>query len=157
MTQIASGVPSDWIIIGSIAILITIFSMLRGTSIATALSLSLPVAVTLFSVAPNAFLLGSIVRQFHAGLPQALVFLAIEIILLILFIRATMSFSESSSPLAGILVGVSTTVVLVCIWMQVGSLASIWHFSSQTQNIFGSSYELWWLIVAYIGIAFARS
>jgi hypothetical protein len=155
--QIFSGVPSDWLVIGCLAIIFIGFTMLRGTTLATALALSSPVAVVLFSQMQSAVLVGALTKQFHDGIAGALIFLGVEIVLLILFVRIVSVFAESSAPFAGIVAGVSTTVIVLCMWMQVGQLADLWHFSAQTQTIFGPSYACWWLLVAYLGLAFARS
>lgn len=156
-TQIFSGLPSDWIVIACLAVLLVGFTIMRGTALATALSLSLPTSMALFALMPKAIFIGALAKQFQTGLPQALIFLCIEVLMFLLFTRIVALIAESSSLTASFIAGLAATIVVICIWVQVPSLSGIWHFSSQTESLFGAAYAFWWLLAAYAGIAFARS
>jgi hypothetical protein len=152
-----AGIPIDWLIVGTTLVFFILGTLVRGTGYAVALALSLPIASTLFDAAGHAVVLGTIAQQFSMPLEQAVLFLLLTIILLICMYRICGTFDHSSSPLVAIITSVAVIIVVLVTWMQVVSLEALWRPGVQMESIFGESYRLYWLIGAYLALAFSRS
>ena len=156
VTGTVSGIPTDWLIIASILILFIVFSVVRGTTYATALSLSLPISLLLYqSISKGAFI-GGIAAGFSSPIAQSVLFLIIAALLFVLTNQAIASFDTPSSVVSGIAAGLAALIVLVVIWMQIPVLQSLWHFTVQLESVFAGAYAFWWLIAAYVLLAFSR-
>ena len=151
-------IPTDWIVLFAVAVFVAFDVLRSGTSRAVALAFALPLATILSQSITGSKFLGPVTAQFSSPLLQAALFLIILIALFILVNRITSRFGEGSSqPIQALLSGLAVAAIGAVIWTQVPALDSIWHFGQTTQLIFGEAYRFWWLIVAYIALAFVRN
>jgi len=67
------------------------------------------------------------------------------------------SYGLTGSFITSALGAIAATIAIVFVWVQIPGLLALWHFGSGIQTAFGVAYRFWWLIVAYIALAFARS
>lgn len=149
-------VPIDWILIGAVVILITAYSLYWGVSRALALSLAIPVAYTLTAFLPHTAYLGNLLSQMAAGYSGAII-VAITILILTVCIDVVIrEYGSSAAPMPALLVGIGTSIVLFVFWIQMSQLSAVWHFSSTVLHIFGVTYAFFWLVGAYLLLAFAR-
>jgi len=156
LTHSFAGIPGDWIVIGFALIIVIGFTMLQGSSYATALSLSLPISFVLFQSIDRATFIGGVVGQFSSPGAQAVLFAIITAIMLVLANQAIASFESSAPPVSSIICGVATIIILIVFWIQLPALESIWHFGLQVQSMFGEMARFWWLLGAYVALAFSR-
>ena len=141
-------IPTDWIVLFAVAVFVAF----------DVLAFALPLATILSQSITGSKFLGPVTAQFSSPLLQAALFLIILIALFILVNRITSRFGEGSSqPIQALLSGLAVAAIGAVIWTQVPALDSIWHFGQTTQLIFGEAYRFWWLIVAYIALAFVRN
>ncbi|OGG53886.1 hypothetical protein A3H16_00350 [Candidatus Kaiserbacteria bacterium RIFCSPLOWO2_12_FULL_53_8] len=157
VANIFSHWPTDWIIIGALVAFIALDALRSGSARAASLVLALPATVLLTNALPQAVVVGPLSAQFTAPAAQLIIFAAIFVLLYIACHRIIFTFSEDGGVLQALITGVSATVVLVVILLQVPGLQSLWHFGDQVQLVFGEAYRFWWLLAAYGGLAFVRS
>jgi hypothetical protein len=149
--------PTDWIIIGAFAAVIALDTMRSGSARAATLALVAPLSLLMVNMVPQAFIAGQVSQQLTAPAAQVLLFAVIFGVLFLVIHRIIFSFSENGGPIQALIAGLSATAVFVVVWLQVPALESLWHFGPQVQLVFGEVYRLWWLIGAYIALAFVRS
>ncbi len=149
--------PTDWILIGAFAAFAALDAMRSGSARAAALILSLPAALLLLQELPKAFFLGPLAAQVSSPFAQLAIFVALSVVLYIAAHRVIFTFSDGAQPIQALITGLAAAIVLVIIWLQVPALHSLWHFGDQVQAVFGAAYRFWWLVGAYLGLAFARS
>ncbi len=152
-----TGWPTDWIIIGALAIFVALDALRSGTARAAALMLSLPVALFVTNALPQAMFLGPLSAQITAPLAQVGIFIVIAVLLYFVAHRAIFAFSEGGGVVQALIAGGATVVVLLIIWLQVPALQSIWNFGPSVQMIFGEAYRFWWLAISYAALGFVRS
>lgn len=156
-TNLFSNWPTDWIVLGAVAALLSLDALRSGPARAATLALALPAALLLQHMLSIAAYLGPIVAGFGSSMKDIIVFAVIIVFLYVVVHRIVFSFSDSGGPLPALIGGVAATIVLVVVWLQVPALDSLWHFGAQVEAVFAGSYRFWWLLVAYAGLAFARS
>ncbi len=150
--------PTDWIIIGAIAVFIALDTLRSGGTRASALALALPVGLFTLDALPRALFIGSVSKQFSTPVLQAVLFGIVFVALYVLIYRIIGFYSTSTgAPIEALLTGLAATAILMVVWLQVPALNSLWHFGSQVQAVFGESYRFWWLAASYLALAFARS
>lgn len=153
-----SSIPTDWIVIVSFAILIAFDAVRSGTSRACALALSLPVTLFLISELPHAKVLSGIIGQFATPTLKAVLFGIIFVVAYILVRRMNASYrNNSGASIQAVIAGIATVAVVVVVWLQVPELQSIWHFGAQVQSVFGEAYRFWWVVGAFVALAFVES
>lgn len=154
---VISMVPLDWIVIGAFFVIVAVDALRSGSVRACALALSFPLASILFQITSQTAGIGSVLTQFSGLVAQAVIFLIIEVVVFVCLHRMLMSYDRYKSFLSATVSGFAATVVVLTIWVQLPSLQSLWHFSPQIQHIFGSSYRFFWIIAAYLALAFVGS
>lgn len=153
-----SHLPLDWVFIVIFALLIAFDALRSGSGRAAVLALSLPIAEFLFGLLPKTMFLGKLISSLSNPMAQAGIFLVIFVVIYILAYRLVDTFANGSRGLLlAILSGISATIITVVIWLQEPALQAIWHFSPLVQNIFGAAYALFWLLGAYLMLAFVGS
>ena len=152
-----TGLPMDRIILGVIVIVIALDSLRSGIGRAISLSIAMPMGLFLYSLADTAVLnwAGGL---FSTPFMQAAVFGAIVVGMYLLVRRMGLEYVDSGmgAPVQALLAGAAVTVVFACIWLHEPALGDIWTLSPQVQMVFSEAYRLWWLLGAYIALAFAR-
>lgn len=149
--------PIDWIVIGALVALIALDALRSGSNRATTIALAAPFAFLFMTGLPTTAVLGTLSSQLQAGAAQGLLFGALFVALFFVFYRIVDSFSETGGVVQALLAGVSATAVFVVVWLQVPALQSLWQFGPQVQLVFGEAYRLWWMLAAYLALAFVRS
>lgn len=149
--------PTDWIIIGAAVALIALDALRSGSARAAALALSLPATMLLLNALPKAFLAGPFAAGLKSPTEQLFIFAVIFVALYFATHRIIFTFSDGGGVIQALIAGLAATIVLVVVWLQVPSLETLWHFGDQVQLVFGEAYRFWWLLVAYLGLAFVRS
>ena len=152
------SIPIDWLILGGLAF-VGGFEFIRdGSRRSAALALALPIALLLFLALGEAAVLGSITDGMETAYAQALFFGALVVIAYILVLRVGLSYGGArSQPIQAAVAGVALTIIALCIWLQTPALDTLWHFGAQVQSLFAEQYRFWWLLGAYIALAFART
>ena len=101
--------------------------------------------------------MGGIADQHNSPLLNTVFVLILLAVVFVCMYRITDTYgADSSHPIQALLAGLAVAVVAVVIWLQIPSLDSVWHFGPQVQALFGAAYRFWWLLIAYIALAFAR-
>ena len=157
VSSTVSAVPVDWIVIGAFFIIVSADALRAGSVRACALALSFPLTFLLFQILPQTFLLSPTLASFSSPLAQAVVFLILEAILFVCLHKMLASFDVYTSFHSAVVSGFAATVVVLVVWTQTPALQSLWHFTPQLQSIFGASYRFYWLIAAYLLLAFVGS
>lgn len=153
-----SGIPTDWLIIGSFALLLAFDAVRAGARRICLLALALPAAVLLVESLPDAALLGGIAVQFSTPVLEAVLFFIVLAVMYVIVGRIGLAWGgEAGQTLQAALAGVAATALVVTFWIQVPALDSIWHFGPQVQDIFGESYRFFWLLGSYAALAFVRN
>ena len=156
VTGAFAHVPTDWIILFVVALLITLDAMRGGASRAIALSLALPVAYVSSLLLPKTVFLDSILKPFSTGTAGGFVMLGVIAILAFFMYRISRDYN-SATGVQATMAGLATTVILVVFWMQIPALSALWHFSAQASQIFGSAHAFFWLIGGYAVLSAVRS
>ena len=158
LSSVFANWPTNWIILGFIAVVIAAECLRAGTNRAVSLAHALPLAFLILSALPSAALLGGVLEKAQTPMVQAIILLVLVALAYILTYRILGFYSDSSGqPLQSLLTGVATTAILVVLWLQVPGLTSLWHFGDQVQAVFGEAYRFWWLLGSYITLAAVRS
>ena len=149
-----SGIPLDWIVIGAFFIIVSADALRAGSTRASALSLSFPLAFVLFQMVPQTILLGSLTNSFSNWIEQAVIFAIIEAVLFVCFHQMFFAYDRYTSLFSAAIAGLAATVAVLVVWTEAPVLQSLWHFGPFIQAVFGSSYKFFWLIAAYFALAF---
>ena len=151
-------VPIDWIAMFVFAFLLTFDALRSGSGRASVLAISLPVAAFFASLIPHAYFVGSMVTSLTSPIAQGALFIVIFVVSYILTYRIIYTFGDTSNGfIFSVLTGISATIATIVAWLQVPALTGLWHFSPLVQAIFGGSFALFWLLAAYIVLAFVQS
>jgi hypothetical protein len=150
-------VSLDWIVLVVLAVLIAADSLRSGLSRATALALAFPLALAILNYLPDAQFMGGLEQQLPSALLKVAFDAALFVVVFICMYRIVDTFSaDSNRPLQALLAGLAAVSIAVVVWLQIPALDSVWHFGPQIQTLFGAAYRFWWLLAAYIALAFAQ-
>lgn len=155
--SIFQHIPLDWIAIAIFFALATFDALRSGVTRAAALTLALPITALLIDYMPNTAYLSVFAKQFSAPVPAAVMAAVTFVILFMLINRMTDSFGDSGHILQAVLAGAALTAVVLVVWLEIPALTTVYHFGSQVQAVFGAAYRLWWLLAAYITLAYVRT
>ncbi len=157
LRSIFSTMPVDIVAAALFATVVTVDTLRSGASRAVSLSLGLVMATVLFAALPATYLIGPAVAGIATTQVASGIFAAITVLASFIMYRITASLSDDSArPLLAIATGVATTVVVMVVW-QMTPLQNLWHFNAAIAGIFGASYRLYWLLLAFIAFAFVKS
>lgn len=158
LTGFFSHIPIDWIVIFIFFALVTFDAMRDGITRAVALTVTLPITLLFLEWLPTTNYLAVFSKQFSGAIPAAVLTAVVFAILFLLINRMTDSFSvDTGHILQAVLAGAALTAVMLVVWIQIPALNTVYHFGPQVQAVFGAGYRLWWLLGAYIALAFCRS
>lgn len=158
ITNTLLRLPLDAVILFSITLLFTIDTVRSGATRATSIAISAPLAVFLYSILPHTFFVGPFMEKLATPYLQAGVLGVLFVALFILIYR--MMFGAGSGNISvtfALIATLATVSAVLAVWLQVPALQSIWHFGPYVQTIFGQTYTLYWLVLAYVLLAFIRS
>lgn len=153
-----SNLPMGWLILGGLVIVLALDSLRSGVGRAIALSLSLPVAFVLFSLAQKTVILSSVTGLFANSLTKTAVFAIFVVALYFLIRRMGHDYMDGGmgEPIQSLFAGLSVAIVFVCVWLQLPELKETFALGGQIEMFFGEQFRLWWLLAAYGALAFAR-
>lgn len=150
--------PTDWILIGAVAVFIAFDTLRNGGTRAATLVLALPATLFVLETLSRALFLGNLAGQFSTPVLQAVLFGIVFVAFYILIYRIIGFYSTASgAPIEALMTGLGATAILLVVWLQVPALDALWHFGSQVHAVFGEAYRFWWLAASYLALAFARS
>jgi hypothetical protein len=150
--------PTDWIIIGAVAVFIALDTLRNGGTRAATLALALPATLFVMDTLPRTLFIGSVLKQFSTPVLQAVLFGIVFVALYVLIYRIIGFYSTSTgAPVEALLTGLAATAILMVVWLHVPALDSLWRFGPQVHIVFSESYRFWWLAASYLSLAFARS
>lgn len=148
-------VPLDFVILGSIAIVVALDSMRSGIGRASALVVALTSALFFSSLLSDTAFIGKIVSS-----PMMKIGAFIALVAVNYFFLRRMGLEYLSGgigqPLQSALAGIAATAVCAVIWLSVPGLSEYWEFSNSIQAIFAEQFRLIWLLGAFGALAFAR-
>lgn len=157
LMSVFSNIPLDWVVIAVFAFIMAADALRGGPSRATALALALPLTLLVAGALPDARLMGGIASQLTSPLLSVIFDGILLVIVFICMYRITDTYSaDSAHPIQALFSGVAVAAIAVVVWLQIPALDSVWHFGPQIQALFGEVYRFWWLLIAYIALAFAR-
>lgn len=152
-----SKIPIDWLVLGTIFIVLVALTLRSGSRVVCSLSLSLPLALFFSQVLPSAFLLGPMSAQFATISAQAALFGLMFLVSLFLSYRIVgPDIGGGASPLQSILVALAGTAIGVVCWLQVPALETFWHVGPLVRSIFAPEYRLWWTVGGLLLLTLAR-
>ncbi|OGG79171.1 hypothetical protein A3A39_03575 [Candidatus Kaiserbacteria bacterium RIFCSPLOWO2_01_FULL_54_13] len=158
LTSLFAAVPTDWMIIGSFAILAAFDCVRSGARRVCTLALALPPTVILAESLSKAEILGGITGQFSTPMLEAVLFGILLVGMYVLIARIGLSWGEEAGQtIQAALAGVALTAIVVTIWIATPALDQLWNFGPQVQQIFGESYRFFWLLGSFAALAFVRS
>ncbi|MEY4747384.1 MAG: hypothetical protein RLZZ416_433 [Candidatus Parcubacteria bacterium] len=149
--------PTDWFIVAGVAGLLAFDALRNGPARAATLALVLPTALMLEQLLAKAAYIGPMLAGFVSAYKELAIFGAMFVLLYFVIHRIVFTFADSGGPLPALIAGLCGAIVLIIVWLQIPQLTALWHFGPQVQAVFAESYRFWWLLVAYAGLAFARS
>lgn len=156
-TQFTSW-PIDWVIFVACTAIFTLESFKSGSSRTRALSIALPLSVLLSQLFPHTIGFSLVAQYFTTPLAQNIEFLAVMVVFFILLYRLFFGYGfGSGSMISALMNGFAATIILYVVWLQIPSLDSVWHLSDQVRALFGESYRLLWLVLAFVLMAIAAS
>lgn len=133
-------------------------AMRSGTARAATLAVVFPLTFFFSGILSHVAILGPMTAKITAPFMQAAIFGLLFAVLFFLVYRIMYAFGGSGSmPFASVVASLAATIITLVVWLQVPALQSVWHFGPQIQAVFGVAYAFWWLIAAYLLMAFVRS
>lgn len=157
VTGAFTAIPTDWIILFAVSVLLALDALRSGTGRAAALVVSAPLALLLFSAFKSAAVLASFGTELSTPTLQAALFVVLLAAVFLLVRRMSASWiSDSGAPLQALIAGVAATAVLTVVWISIPSLDALWSFGTQVKNVFGEPYRFWWVLGALAALAFIR-
>jgi hypothetical protein len=158
ITSFLSSAPTDWIIIGSFALVALIDALRVGSSRIATLGIAGIIALVVVETIPAAALLGEVSEKFSTPVLQAALFGVVFGLLFLLIRRIFIDYGEEGGqPLQAIFAAVAVTGLVVVVWVQVPALDAVWHFGDQVQAIFGDPYRFWWTLASIAALAFSKA
>ncbi|MDP3646064.1 MAG: hypothetical protein Q8R25_03175 [bacterium] len=148
----------DLVAIIALIALATFSTVQAGTNRTTALALTFPFSLLLYSELPASFLLGDVLVQITSPLAHVAIFGILFVIVLIAVFRIISSYdSFSGSPLLGALTGLAIVILLLTTWLQIPALSELHTLSAPLPTIFAEGYRFWWTLGALGLLAYVRS
>lgn len=152
------ALPTDWIIIGSFALIMFVDALRVGSARISTLAVSAIVSMVIYGTVASAALFGPVSAQLSTPVLQAAFFSVIYILSYILVRRVFIDYGElHGQPLQAIFAAVAVTALIVVVWLQIPALSAVWQFGEQVQAVFGEAYRFWWMLVSLAALAFAKA
>lgn len=152
-----SAAPIDWFIIAAIAAVFAFDSLRSGNARATAVALAASTSLFVWLPLVESRFVSSIVALFESSRMQALLFGALFLFMCYTMNRLLGSPIGPRSPLPALLSGLAVAALIVVMWQYVPALQSVWDIDTRIESIFSGAYTFWWIVIAYIALAYARA
>ena len=153
-----ASIPTDWLLIGAFAVLVTFDTLKNGARRSCTVALALPIAAFLAGALPQSEIVGPLYVQSSTPIFTVGLFAALFIATYALISRFGLSWGDDAGQaLHAALAGVAATAIVITMWIATPSLDGLWHFGSQVQNIFGEGYRFFWIFASYAVLAFVRN
>src|SRR3989344_7894362 len=150
ITNSFAGVPTDWILLGALALLAALECLRSGARRICQLALALPLGTVLFLATGKAAILENFIGTSSEPFLGALLFGALIAVSYLIVGRIGIEWgSESGQTVSAALGGVALSALFAVFWISVPALDALWHFGPQAQMMFGEAYRFWWLIGSY--------
>ncbi len=156
-SSVLSSWPHDWILIGGIAIFVSLDAMRSGSARAASIALALPATLFAFNAIPQAYFLGPLLAEYTAPIVHIVLFVVFFALIFFTTYRTVFGASDGGRVLQSLLIGLAATAAIVLVWIQVPALEYAWHFGDQVQAVFAPALRLWWYVAIFTSLAFARS
>ena len=152
-----TAIPADWLVLRALAIFAAFEIVRAGARRVCTLALAIPLGTVFFLASEKAMFIGGIISQF-SGPVEAILLGVFVVVGYFLIARIGLSWGgESGQAIQAALGGVALAAILATIWVATPALQELWPFGATSQEIFGESYRLWWLLSAYASLAYVRS
>ena len=156
LQPIVEKLPMDWVILALFAVVVTIITLRFGTQYAVAFSLAAPLTIFIYNALPWTAFVGSytthLVNPSVQGAVAGGMFVGLGILIFRMMPRNLLT---GAFPIQATLAGVGAAVVLVVMLLQFPAITTFLPLSPLIHTIFGPSYNLFWLIAAYLALALA--
>ena len=151
-------IPFGWIVFVLLVLILTIDAMRSGSVHASVLAITAPVSLFFFDLISHTVVVGNLITAITIPYVMAGLFLALFVVVFLLVNRMTASFAGASGGLFfSFLSGLSGTIAVMLLWLQIPALMTLWNPGSQIHAIFGLPYALLWFLGIYVVLAFVRS
>lgn len=157
VTGFFGSVPTDWIILFAVTVLVALDALRSGSGRAMALVISMPVVLLLFNAFKSAAVLAPLGSQLGTPLLQAALFIVLTFCVFLLVRRMTASWiGDSGAPLQALLAGAAATAVIAVTWVSIPAFDALWNFGGQVRDVFGEPFRFWWVLGSLAVLAFIR-
>lgn len=157
LAPIVEKLPMDWVILGLFGVIVTIITLRAGTQYAVAFSLAAPLTLFVYNALPWTAFIGQYSSQLVIPSLQASAVGVILLALCVLIYRMMpRNLLTGSFPIQAIIAGFAAAVILAVVLLQFPAITTFVPLSPLMHTIFGPSYNLFWLLAAYLALAFAR-
>ena len=152
------SIPLDLVVFGGIIIVIALDGLRSGLGRALAISLALPLSLLMYSLVGKAIVISTLTFLFATPTAEAITFGVIVILMYLLLRRMGFNYIDSGvgEPIQSLLAGAAVAVIFAIVWLQLPILDTFWNFGNNVKAVFSDDFKLWWLLGAYVGLAFAR-
>ena len=156
VASVAAHLSAGWLVLTAVAILASLDALRGGTGRAAALALALPLTYVFLTFLPDAIFVGALYTSLTSAYAQAGIAAVVLVGLFVVLYRVTDSFESDTGFLSAVLAGIALAVVVGVTWSLIPQFNQLWSFGDSVEGVFGPAYRLWWLLGAYIALAFAR-
>lgn len=157
LQPIISQLPMDWVILALFAVIVTLITLRVGTQYAVAFALAAPFTLFIYNALPWSAFVGPYTSRLVDPSVQAAVVGAMLIAFCVLIYRMMpRNLLTGAFPIQAILSGIAAAIVLAIVLLQFPALGTFLPLSPLMHTIFGPSYNIFWIIAAYIALAVAR-
>lgn len=154
----AISFSTDIIVLCVLAAVFLFDSLRTGTTKATALTLSLPIALLLYQYTTQAALIAPFAARITTPSLSVALYAAILFVVFLAFYRITDGrASDSAYPVQAMAATVAGVIMFSIVWQLIPMATDLWNFGPMLQNIFGEAYRFWWLLVALFALAVSRA
>ncbi len=150
--------PTDWIIIGSFAMIMVVDALRVGSARISTLAIAALISLLVQDAVATAAFFGPVAAQLSTPVLQAVFFGIVYILTYILVRRIFIDYGElHGQPLQAIFAAVAVTALIVVVWLQVPALQAVWAFGDQVRAVFSEAFRFWWILLGLAALAFAKA
>lgn len=150
--------PTDWIIIGSFAVIMLVDALRVGSARISTLAIAAIISLLVQDTVTSAAFFGPVAAQLSTPVLQAAFFGIMYILTYILVRRIFIDYGElHGQPLQAIFAAIAVTALIVVVWLQVPALTAVWNFGDQVRSVFSEAFRFWWLLLGLAALAFAKA
>lgn len=152
-----SALPLDWIIIGVLAVALSLESYRAGGGKAVTLAVAMPIAYVCMLWLGATAGLGGLTQQLTSPLALAGLFFTLFSGLFVLIYRMFFAFDAGSGSIVqSVLTGIATTAIILTFWNVAPGVNTLLPLSEPLKLFAGEQYRFYVLFVSYLTLAIAR-